>query len=89
MTNVDSLFLRSGSILIYMTHEKITSISHIIQLGDSERMQEISFDLAELKTLQGIIIDRIKHDAEVDNAAYLPHRELVAKLEYFITNLTE
>lgn len=71
-----------------MTHEQITSIpSRLIHPGDQEKEQEISFNLAELKTLQGIVTDRIKRDDEEHNAAYLPHRQLAEKLEYFITNL--
>lgn len=60
--------------------------SRLIQLGDQEKQQQITFSLAELKTLQSIIIDRIERDDRELNSATLPHRELVAKLEYFITN---
>lgn len=72
-----------------MTHEEIISIKRMIEVGDTDKVQHISFNLAELKTLQGIVIERIDRDDKENNAAYLPHRELVAKLEYFITNLTE
>ena len=47
----------------------------------------IVFNLAELKAMQSILIERIKQDDEQHNVAYLPHRELVEKLEYFITEL--
>lgn len=59
-------------------------IRHLIHPGDETKEQKIAFNLAELKTLQGIVIDRIERDDREQNAAYLPHRELVAKLEYFI-----
>lgn len=71
-----------------MTHEQIIAIGHMIQPGDGEKVQQITFDLAELKTLQGIVIDRIERDDRENNSAYLPHRELVAKLEYFITEFS-
>lgn len=70
-----------------MTHEQILALPHrLIQPGDREREQQITFNLAELITLQGIVRDRIERDDREHNAAYLPHRELAAKLEYFITN---
>lgn len=71
-----------------MTHEQVMAIGHLIEPGDRDKVQQITFDLAELKTLQGIIIDRIEQDDREQNSAYLPHRELVAKLEYFITEFS-
>lgn len=68
-----------------MTHEHIISISHMIDPSDRDKVQQITFNLAELKTLQGIVVARIEQDDREYNAAYLPHRELVAKLECFIT----
>jgi hypothetical protein len=72
-----------------MTHEQIVAIKHLIHPGDQDREQAITFTLAELKTLQGIVVDRIQHDDEVHNAAYLPHRQLAEKLEYFIGDLVD
>ena len=70
-----------------MTHEQITAIRHLIHPGDQDRVEQITSNLAELKTLQGIVVDRIRHDDEVNNCAYLPHRQLAEKLEYYIGNL--
>jgi hypothetical protein len=70
-----------------MTHEQIMAIRHLILPGDRDRVEQIAFDLAELETLQGIVVDHIRHDAEVNNCAYLPHRQLAEKLEYYIGNL--
>ena len=68
-----------------MTHEQIVATTHMIEPNDLDKVQQITFNLAELKTLQGIVVARIEQDDREHNAAYLPHRELVAKLEYFIT----
>jgi hypothetical protein len=72
-----------------MTHEQIMAIRPLIHLGDEDRMEPIALNLAELKTLQGIVVDRIRHDDEFNNCAYLPHRQLAAKLEYYSGNLVE
>ncbi len=52
-----------------MTHEQITAIRHLIHPGDQDRVEQITSNLAELKTLQGIVVDRIRHDDEVNNCA--------------------
>ena len=70
-----------------MTHDQIMAIRHLILPGDRDRVEHIAFNLAELKTLQGIVVDHIRHDDEVNNCAYFPHRQLAEKLEYHIGNL--
>ena len=55
-----------------MTHEQIMAIRHLILPGDRDRVEQIAFDLAELKTLQGIVVDHIRHDAEVNNSCLPP-----------------
>lgn len=50
---------------------------------DHEKQTEIPFSLAELKTLQNIVLDKMN----VDPIECLPHRELAQKLEYYITEL--
>ena len=68
-----------------MGHEEIKAIKHLVQLGDENKRQRIEFTLKELKYLQGIVISRIVQDWEEKDQAFLPHRELAEKLEYFIT----
>jgi hypothetical protein len=55
--------------------------------GDDEKQITLPFSVAELKTLQGIILDRIEQDAKEKNAAFKPHFELATKLEYYLSDL--
>jgi hypothetical protein len=63
--------------------------THIVQPGDFEQLQQITFSLAELKILQGIVTSRITQDSADDKPEYQSHDQLAKKLEYFITNLEE
>ncbi len=55
--------------------------------GDHDKQLEIPFSLAELKSMQGIILDKIKWESVHNNTEYLPHRALAEKIEYYITEL--
>jgi hypothetical protein len=58
---------------------------HFINPGDNKIITEASFSLAELKTLQGVLIKEIQRAAEEENAEYKDNTDLAKKLEYFIS----
>ena len=72
-----------------MTHEQITALNHLILPGDADRAQQLRFSLAELKHLQGAVIDRIRHEDEERNTATLPYLLLAEKLECFIVGTVD
>lgn len=70
-----------------MKDKKLAPKHRFIEPDDQNRKQDIPFSIAELKTLQGVVLDRIERDAEETNSEYFTHTELAKKLEYYITNL--
>jgi len=66
---------------------KLTPRRRYISPGDGDKELSLPFSVAELKTLQGIVLDRIQHDAEEQNAAFKPHLDLATKLEYYLSDL--
>lgn len=56
-----------------------------IHPDDNKKELTITFNLSELKTLQGIVLDTIERTSKEEDVIYQPHTELAKKLEYFIT----
>mgnify|MGYP000450888257 CR=1 FL=1 len=54
--------------------------------GDEEKQTPLPFSIAELKILQGILLDRIEQESKGKNAAFKPHFELATKLEYYLSD---
>ena len=64
---------------------KLTPKRRYISPGDSDKELTLLFSVAELKTLQGIILDQIERDADEQDAAFKPHLDLATKLEYYLS----